>query len=353
MVNLRKENNTTPETHDPYERVCLLGGKESVELVLSKEDQQFYVRKTLFQYDLSIYETLQEQNIPGIPKIYSLTPFADRLVVIEEYIQGQSIYELIQERYFTPEEALAIFKKLQDILCSLHGMHPAIIHRDIKPGNVLLTSSQEVYLIDFNAARQYDAQKKEDTVILGTNGYASPEQYGFAQTDPRSDVYSMAILFCTMISGKTSPKDIDCKKSLKQVLLKATDLSPAMRYRNVQSFVSALQTSITTKWIQKVPGFRQGKRSHQIIAAGYYLGSVMSVFEKRVATNSLVKDLMLRVFTVWMFSIPVLMFFNIGNIQRFFPGTKHPNVVLRYCILYIYVSVLVSAPAMFYAFFIA
>ena len=150
-----------------YKRVCLLGGKESVELVEKLATGRLYVRKTLLQYDREVYETLKQKQIPGIPQIESLTYLPDRLIVMEEYVEGQSLYTHLQSHLFTPMEALDIFRKLEKILSALHGLHPAIIHRDIKPGNVLLTPSGEVYLIDFNAARQYMPEKTEDTVILG------------------------------------------------------------------------------------------------------------------------------------------------------------------------------------------
>ena len=78
---------------------------------------------------------------------------------------------------------------------------PAIIHRDIKPSNIIITAYNRAVLLDFNAAKYYSCQSTEDTVLLGTQGYASPEQYGFGSSSPQTDIYSMGILFRELLNS--------------------------------------------------------------------------------------------------------------------------------------------------------
>ena len=323
-----------------YKRVCLLGGKESVELVEKLATGRLYVRKTLLQYDREVYETLKQKQIPGIPQIESLTYLPDRLIVMEEYVEGQSLYTHLQSHLFTPMEALDIFRKLEKILSALHGLHPAIIHRDIKPGNVLLTPSGEVYLIDFNAARQYMPEKTEDTVILGTNGYAAPEQYGFAQTDPRSDVYSMAVMFCVMISGKTPAQGLECPKKVRRVLQRAMDLSPEQRYPDVRSFVTALSTAVTGGILGKIPGFRQGKLSHKIGALCVYFAILCAAIDFHLDGVRPVINGIGKVLVALMYLMNFALCVDAGGIRRFFPGSRLRNIGVRYVLIYLYLCLI-------------
>ena len=78
---------------------------------------------------------------------------------------------------------------------------PPIIHRDIKPSNIIITAYNRAVLLDFNAAIYYSCQSTEDTILLGTQGYASPEQYGFGSSSPQTDIYSMGILFRELLNS--------------------------------------------------------------------------------------------------------------------------------------------------------
>ena len=97
--------------------------------------------------------------------------------------------------------------KLAEILIYLHSRTPPVIHRDIKPENVIITEEKEPVLIDFDIARTFKTAEETDTVFFGTKGYAPPEQYGFAQTDCRSDIYAFGVLLrflLTTVYGKTA-----------------------------------------------------------------------------------------------------------------------------------------------------
>ena len=326
-----------------YERIAFMGGKESIELVRNIKTDMLYVKKTLLQYDISVYEALRQRQIKGIPQIFDLIQKEDRLIVIEEYIEGQNLYDYLQNKLFQPEEALVVFKQLEKILSRLHSLSPAIIHRDIKPSNVLMTTGGQVYLIDFNAARHFNSDKSNDTVILGTNGYASPEQYGFAQTDPRSDVYSLAVLFCVMISGKYPNEGIECPKKLKKVLQKAMDLSPEMRYKDVRSFITALSTAITGGILGKIPGFRQGKTSHKIGAIVIYLCILLSVPDFHTVPDNAMKIIAAKALYVIMCLLSFGVCVDFCGIRRLFPGTYHRQKIYRYIIIYLYICFIISA----------
>ena len=104
---------------------------------------------------------------------------------MEEYVEGDNLATLLSEARFTPSEARRIVSQLCSALWILHSM--GIVHRDVKPENVILRGNEAV-LIDFDASRVFKNEESRDTQVLGTTGYAAPEQYGIAQTDERADL---------------------------------------------------------------------------------------------------------------------------------------------------------------------
>lgn len=156
-----------------YEEVRLIkqSEKSTVQLVREKGGEQIFVRKTL-AVQHPIYQMLQNCSHPCLPKIYEVIVSEDSTIVIEEYIEEQlSDAEELSEKQF-----LHVVRELCSVLEFLHGK--GIIHRDIKPSNILLTKGGHVYLIDFDAARMPKEELEQDTRLLGTRGFAPPEQYG-------------------------------------------------------------------------------------------------------------------------------------------------------------------------------
>lgn len=109
----------------------------------------------------------------GIPKIHDLILENDSLILIEDYIHGQTLEQLLEEQTtLVYSDALAIMHKLCDVLKSLHTLTPPIIHRDLKLSNIILTSENLVYIVDFDTARYYESGQEQDTELLGTKEYA-------------------------------------------------------------------------------------------------------------------------------------------------------------------------------------
>jgi hypothetical protein len=139
--------------------------------------------------------------------------------------------------------SLAIAVQLCDILTYLHGQTPPVIHRDIKPQNIIVDEQGKVTLIDFGISRAYNSASQEDTTCLGTRYYAAPEQYGFSQTDARSDIFSLGVLLCWLLTGSVN---IDqAEKSIPDIRLarivkKCTAFDPRDRYQNAAQVREAL-----------------------------------------------------------------------------------------------------------------
>ena len=125
------------------------------------------------------------------------------------------------------------------ILAQLHRAEPPIIHRDIKPGNIILTEDGTVKLLDMNAARQLSEGKEADTRLLGTAGYAAPEQYGFAQSDARTDIYAAGVLMNVLRTG-CLPQEKLAGGSLRRIVRKCTHIDPNRRYASAGELLAAL-----------------------------------------------------------------------------------------------------------------
>ena len=156
--------------------------------------------------------------------------------MLEEYIEGDSLAELLRGVCFTAAEARETTWQLCQALWVLHSM--GAVHRDVKPENVILRGRQAV-LIDFDASRLFKGEHSADTRILGTTGYAAPEQYGIAQTDERADIYSLGVLLNIMLTGKHPSKELPHGR-WGRVVQKCTMVNPQKRYRSALSLMEAL-----------------------------------------------------------------------------------------------------------------
>ena len=183
-----------------------------------------------------VYRKLLGVSCPNLPQILEAAESDGMVAVLEEYIQGDPLDFLLEGALFTPEEARCITLQLCNALWVLHSLDA--VHRDIKPENVIIRGSEAV-LIDFDASRIFKNESCGDTQILGTTGYAAPEQYGIAQTDQRSDIYSLGVLLNIMLTGKHPSRELAPGK-LGRIVQKCTMVNPKKRYKNVLYLMEAL-----------------------------------------------------------------------------------------------------------------
>lgn len=150
-----------------YEDVSAINEKHGVTLVQHITSKAFYVKKKLSVYDASVYEYLMKNPIDGIPKIFEAIESDNNLYVIEEYISGTNLDEILSNgNLFDEKQTVEIIIKLLNIVKRLHSATPAIIHRDIKPSNIILKDDGTLYLLDMNAAKKYSPNKSADTELI-------------------------------------------------------------------------------------------------------------------------------------------------------------------------------------------
>ena len=178
-----------------------------------------------------VYFALRSLFHPNIANVYEVFKNKTGVMVLEEYIDGQTISEYLADSLYSPDGVKAVIRSLCDALDFLHSHK--IIHKDIKPENVMIDNNGNVKLIDFDAARVYKHYQSKDTQIIGTTGYAAPEQYGINQTDERTDIYALGVLMNVMLTGEVPERKLYNGK-LKKVIVKCTQTIPDNRYQNVK-----------------------------------------------------------------------------------------------------------------------
>ncbi len=211
-----------------FEEIRLLkqGETGAVHLVREKGGQDFYIRKIL-QEPCPIYRELKDCQHPYLPKFYDVAITDNTTTILEEYIEG----ELLSDIELSEKQAVVLIKELCSVLECLHGN--GIIHRDIKPSNIMLAKDGHIRLLDFDIARMPRKDLKQDTRLLGTRGYAPPEQYGFAQTDERSDIYALGVTIQTLLKDKAKKPYYD------RIIQKCININPDKRYRCIKQVEQA------------------------------------------------------------------------------------------------------------------
>ena len=186
----------------------------------------------------SILSQLHHEGLPAYRRSYQ-SPFM--FIVVRSYIEGIPLSEYSQKKDLSQEEVVSLCVKLADILIYLHSQTPPVIHRDIKPENIIVTENEDPVLIDFDLARTYKNTKETDTVFFGTKGFAPPEQYGFAQTDCRSDIYSFGVLLRFLLTDSVRENSkIRLYRPLGNIIARCTAFAPDRRYPDMHQVRRAL-----------------------------------------------------------------------------------------------------------------
>ena len=235
----------------------------------------------------SVPDSLRKLDAPPMPRYLGEYTNGQMRCVLWEYVEGENLAKAVKGRPFSPEEITDIGIALCRQLEMLQEADPPIIHRDVKPQNIIMREDGSPVLIDFEIARVSTEKKKADTLILGTKGFAPPEQYGFARTDARSDIYSLGVVLNWMRNGETEvPKE--AKTPLDKVIQRMTAFDPTRRYADAQAAEKALRLSRT--------GNVRKRRTWGIAAAtlaliGIILAAVFLTAPKRVKfSNPLIEE---------------------------------------------------------------
>ncbi len=365
-----------------YMELTVLDEKKNIVLVQDRRNSELCVKKTLDIYSRDVYEQLASVRIEGVPAVKECVADDGKLIVVEEYVQGRSLKQVLDEHgLLNEEQAYEIAVQLVDILVRLHQLEPAIVHRDIKPSNIIIEKNGHVNLIDFNAARHVNADKNEDTRMLGTVYFAAPEQFGFGQSDERTDIYGLGATInyimtgdkpgagiaecrfsdilkkCLMVDAKDryqSAEELrgvldmlnysivqDNRKKAETAFGKDNTISVVRTYRNIRDIIVKMYRKyqkrnydIDTSWRRYLlPGFRRLNVVYCLIALVWYAVIVwmtitFAVTDSKTGIPVTGGELTMYKIAVFVLLFGMTMWFgNYLNIRRKLPGMKKINVL--------------------------
>ncbi|MBR2533974.1 MAG: protein kinase [Erysipelotrichaceae bacterium] len=325
---------------EKYELVQSINNEHNVYLVKNIQDNSFYVKKELSIFDINVYNYLSKNTFFGIPFIKELIASNDKLIVIEEYIGGQSLERALKTgRVFSEFETKKIAIRICEILNQFDTEY-SIVHRDIKPSNIIIRNDGELFIIDFNTAKFINENKAKDTVLLGTEGYAAPEQYGFASSSVQTDIYAIGVLMKELLTGTNMLNDYYASP-LKSVITKCTRLDPSDRYQNFNELIEDLSKHSTTRLKDLIPvGYRSRKPWKMVLSSMWYLFILWFSFSLKVDNTYGVKLFIIRLGMAVALISSTLFAGNYQNIHDNIPKIQEVNKVLKVIIIAI-LSILV------------
>lgn len=220
-----------------YDTIALIKKSErgQVSLVRHRESGTRYIFRH-FYGNGEVYQQLLGVSCRNLPQIMEVGEKDGQTVVLEEYILGDRLGEILEGGLLSAAQAKQITRQLCSALWVLHSM--GMVHRDVKPDNVILRGDEAV-LIDFDAARVYKNEVQKDTQILGTTGFAAPEQYGMSQSDGRADIYAVGVLLNIMLTGEHPSRKL-AKGRMGRIVQRCTMVNPEKRYKNILHLMEVL-----------------------------------------------------------------------------------------------------------------
>ena len=241
-----------PEFLETYEVVSCLSRRESggVWRLARRTDGAPFVLKAVPAGTEDLGESFQILKrlwplLPrAVPEPVSQFQAGEMDCLLRSYLPGETLAQRREREDGCPEAlCVSLGQKLCALLAVLHGQEPPVIHRDIKPENIILLPDGEVGLIDFGIARQFKDGKDTDTRRMGTRATAAPEQYGYAQTDRRTDLYALGMTLIWALTGHYDREELqeaEISPRLRKTLEKAVAFAPEDRFQDAAALSAAL-----------------------------------------------------------------------------------------------------------------
>lgn len=204
-------------------------GKGDIQLVAA--DGKLYVRRYR-EIPRGLFRRIRNVSCPYLERLVEQSEDENGAYFISEYVEGTSA----SERTFSEKEAV---KSLLELCAAIRALHKSgVIHRDIKPSNIICGNDGHIRLIDFDSARLRVKFQSRDTEILGTGGYAAPEQYGFMQTDDRSDIYAFGVTMEEILGENAE------KPKFRRIIRRCTQFEPDRRFRDISAVGRAIKRAV-------------------------------------------------------------------------------------------------------------
>ena len=226
----------------------------------------------MLRNEMEILQKLTEIGLTRIPKAYRIFEENGGVYFLREYIEGTPLSQMILQKGGIQERELCrISIKICRVAEQFQDLEDPMIHRDIKPENIIITPGGEVIFIDFGTMRSYKKDSQRDTFVVGTRGTAAPEQYGYTQTDRRTDVYAIGQTMLYMVTEsyeRNQLSECDISRKMKKVIEKACSFEPDKRYADAVELSKAIEKCQAEN---RKTGYKKTGAVVGLIAAGYIL----------------------------------------------------------------------------------
>ena len=239
-----------------WDNLYLTSLNASTAIVRNRHTGQLMLRRVGSAESFPVMHTLSTMRHPNLMEVYDVRFLNGKCVSLCEYINGMTLEKRVELRGLCQvTEATAILRQICDGLTALHLN--GVIHRDVKPSNVMLTPDNRVKLIDYDISRLSKPMQSRDTTLMGTEGYAPPEQFGFGQTGAQADVYACGALLNYLLTGFL-PNERLYQGALTSVILQCTEIDANKRFRSAEELKQVLlgRKINTRRGFRPLPGFR-------------------------------------------------------------------------------------------------
>ncbi|MBE7050026.1 MAG: serine/threonine protein kinase [Ruminococcaceae bacterium] len=219
--------------------------KVKISIVFYELTQSSCILRVCKNRDLSrVCEALIKTKNPNTVVIYDYVYENGDTYILEENLTGKTVEETLEQNGpFDERETAKIIIDICNSLEKLHNETPPVIHNDIKPSNIMIRDDMSVKLFDFDVSRIYKKGNSKNTTLFGTEEYASPEHFGYGQSEPRTDIYCLGVTMHKMLTGHslTAEHRITYNGPLKKIILKCLEFDPKDRYTSVSSLRKDLE----------------------------------------------------------------------------------------------------------------
>lgn len=233
------------------------GGMGAVYQVISLSEHTKYAAKIIFHTELvdgreeaRVLNSLHHEMFPYIKESFH---YDNLSIIIMEYIHGTTMEQYIKMHGpVRMTQAIIFMRQLAEMFLYLHSLTPPVIYRDLKPSNIMVEGKQHLRLIDFGTARTYKREISQDTMALGTPGYAAPEQLmGTMQTDVRTDIYSLGATMYYIVTGidigkppfEAAPVHLirtGIASWLSDIIMQCLKKNPNQRFQSIMELITCL-----------------------------------------------------------------------------------------------------------------
>lgn len=333
-----------------YMPLYALDEEAKIWVIRDMQTNQILVRKEIDPEVEEIYKRLMGVKCKNVVLVKDVVRERDRCFSIEEYISGTTLSYAMNG--LSIQQITDYTKDILNGLSAAHGKD--IVHRDVTPNNIVVDTWGSCHLIDFGISRINKPDRSEDTTILGTPGYAAPEQFGFHQTDMRADLYGVGIILNKMLSQcdfhNATRKEKNEIKRLNRIAQKAVSMDPKDRYKSAKEMLLVVEGKAADD-ISIVPGFRSGNALKGVIAVVYYtMAAFLTYIISFFKMTNIFMSIRLLVFGILLFFAVPLVLLNIFRWDEklwFFPKlSKELRVIARFIValLIALISIYVFVP---------